>query len=147
MNEYFWEEAGQLKSGSLSDVPEGDIEYGTLQDAAGMLQKVGCCGSQVHTSDSPYVRFCLRVLEFCAARDGRVFETVYRGTRSSRPENEYRVLFGCADKDVAATYGAVKQYSGIKGLVLPSLAKSVLTDDYSQMDEEIIFFWNQNTHV
>ena len=49
-------------------------------------------------------------------------------------------MFGTTDKEVAKSYGNIKVYENIKGLRTVSTMKSVKTGDWSDTDEEIIFF-------
>jgi hypothetical protein len=85
----------------------------------------------------------LDVLRIAVKKYGQRFDLIYRGVRSNRPDCEYKIMFGSTDIKVASFYGTIKEYRNIFGLRTTStIAKSVVTNDYDKIDEEIIFFPN-----
>lgn len=141
---YFYFEGGTLKAvDKCSQLPDDeDLEFCKLSDAVGYVQKLGCCGMKQHSIRSEYHRLCIEVLRWAVKNTGQVFPVVFRGVRSNRAESEHMILFGTRDKAVAAFYGStLKEYRNVRGiLVRTSHVKSVKTDDWSESDDEIIFF-------
>lgn len=141
---YFYFEDNILKiADSCSEVPDGEgVEFCKLGDAIHHIQHRGCCGRSQHIIQSDYHRLCLEVLRWAVKNRGELFPLVYRGYRSSRPDSEYKILFGSRDKEVAAFYGpTIKEYRNIRGILAKSsIAKSVKTNSWHETDDEIIFF-------
>jgi NAD-dependent SIR2 family protein deacetylase len=138
---YYYSEAGNLVyTKSVSEVPE-DLNYASNGDAVRYVQKLGCCGLSQHTIRGEYHQLCLDVLRSAVEEYGEVFPSVLRGVRSERNECDSLILFGTTSREVAEFYGSkeIREYRNVLGLRTLA-AKSVVTDDYSQVDEEIIFF-------
>lgn len=137
----YWLEGECLKGAPASQVPDECFDDACkISEAVGFVQKLGCAGRSQHVVSSEYHRCCLAVLRMAVEKYGETFPVLLRGTRSSRPDAEHQILFGTTDKTVAEFYGQVREYRNIKGLRTRSVALSVATDDYSQCDEEVIFF-------
>jgi nucleoside diphosphate kinase len=138
----FWLENGSLQwAASPSGVPDEVWDDAcTIYEAISFVQHLGCAGRSQHQIKTKYHETCLAVLRMAVQEYGEVFPVLLRGTRSARPDSEHRILFGTTNPDVASFYGEIRQYYNVRGLRTSSLVLSVVTDDYSQADEEIIFF-------
>lgn len=114
----------------------------TISEAVSHVQRIGCSGRCQHTIRNNYHATVLAVLQMAVKEYGQVFDVVYRGDSSARPDSDYRIMFATRDSAVAKFYGTVQERQNVRGLLTKSLVKSVVTDDYAQCDEEIIFFPN-----
>jgi hypothetical protein len=139
---HYWLENGNLQSAESPDGVPDEIwdTAATIYEAISFVQRLGCGSASQHTIKSAYHETCLAVLKMAVQTYGETFPVLLRGTRSSRPDSEYKILFGTTNPAIAEFYGEVREYRNIKGLRTRSLLLSVLTDDYSSQDEEIIFF-------
>lgn len=140
---YFYFKDGKLERvGSLYQVPEEEgVAFCKLADAIGYVQKLGCCGMSQHKIRNEYHHLCLEVLRWYVDNFGETFPLIFRGVRNERPDSEHLILFGTRDIEVAKFYGStIKKYTNIKGLRTASYVKSVKTEDWSEADDEIIFF-------
>jgi hypothetical protein len=138
----FWLEDGSLQwAASPSGVPDEVWDDAcTIYEAISFVQRLGCSGRSQHQIKSKYHETCLAVLRMAVQEYGEVFPVLLRGTRSSRPDSEHRILFGTTNPAVASFYGEIREYRNVCGLRTKSLVLSVVSGDYSQADEEIIFF-------
>jgi hypothetical protein len=138
----FWLEDDALQWAKSPDGVPDEVwdTAATIYEAITFVQRLGCGSASQHLIKSKYHETCLAVLRMAVREYGEVFPVLLRGTRSSRPDSEHRILFGTTNPDVASFYGEIREYRNIKGLRTRSLLLSVVTDDYSQQDEEIIFF-------
>ena len=138
----FWLKDGNLQWAESPDGVPDDVwdDACTVYEAISFVQRLGCSGRSQHQIKSAYHETCLAVLKMAVQEYGETFPVLLRGTRSSRPDSEYRIKFGTTNPAVAEFYGEIREYRNIKGLRTKSLVLSVVTDDYSQADEEIIFF-------
>lgn len=138
-NYYF--EGDRLVGLPASQVPDNKFyDACTISDAVRFLQHLGCIGRCIHTPTSEYHRACIATLKRATDIYGETFQLLFRGVRSDRPDSEYKILYGTTHRDIASFYGKILEYRQVKGLRTRTLAKSVVTNDYSQDDEEIIFF-------
>lgn len=139
---YFYIENDHLMMvDSCSEVPEKIEDFCKLHEAFAYVQKIGCCGWSQHRIRNNFHHLSLTVLRWAVQNLGEAYPKVYRGTRSERPDSEHLILFGTRNLAVAKFYGNnVKVYENVRGIISLSQAKSVLTDDYTESDEEIIFF-------
>lgn len=138
---YYYGETGNLVCAkSVSEVPE-NLDFASIGDAVRYVQKLGCCGLSQHKIRGEYHQLCLDVLRSAVEEYGEVFPAVLRGIRSERKESDSLILFGTTSREVAEFYGSkgIREYKNVLGLKTLA-ARSVTTDDYSQADEEIIFF-------
>ena len=138
----FWMEGDQLMSANkASQVPDEVFDDAcTISEAVSFVQRLGCVGRSQHVVKSAYHATVLAVLRFAVQQYGEDFPELLRGTRSDRPAAEHKILFGTTDYAVAEQYGTVRTYRNVRGLRTTSLVLSVVSDDYAQQDEEIIFF-------
>jgi hypothetical protein len=138
---YYRAEEGMMSADSFGGVPEEYIDVAeTAARAASYLTKLGCVGRSQHNPKDSYHITCLDALRQYIAEFGEVFEGVLRGTRSSRSEQEYKILFGTTDREVAEFYGdEVKEYAQILGIRILSARDSV-KEGSNEPDEEILFF-------
>jgi hypothetical protein len=134
---YFYLDLGNLV---VTNTPPEEIEYCTYTEALRHSCWLGSCGFNQHQFRDDFHVLCNKVLRWLVENYGEKFEVLYRGSRSDRLDSEYKILFGSTDEDVAAHYGPVKIYRNVKGFKHTSLLKSVKTDDYTESDEEVIFF-------
>lgn len=138
---YYYGKDGELKTAPTPmSVPEEIEDYANANDAVSLVQKLGCIGRSHHSISSEYHRLCLDVLKIAVEKHGEVFPMLLRGTRSDRPDTDHKILFGTTNKEVAQFYGEIREYQNIRGLKTRSTMKSVISDDLTEMDEEIIFF-------
>ncbi|NCJ06676.1 hypothetical protein GS597_09185 [Synechococcales cyanobacterium C] len=138
----FWMESGVLQSAdTASQVPDEVWDKAcTISEAVSFVQRLGCAGRSQHVVGSDYHETVLAVLRFAVECYGEEFPELLRGARSERPDAECKILFGSTDRAVAEQYGPVRSYRNVRGLRTASLVLSVVMGDYSQADEEIIFF-------
>lgn len=138
---YYYYQSGSIQAAAkCSEVPEDVESFVKIQNAVSFVQKLGCAGISQHKVNEEHHALCLDVLRIAVEKYGEVFPVLLRGVRSQRPDCDHKILFGTTDYSVAAEYGEVKEYRNVKGLRTRSTALSVVTGDYDQMDEEIIFF-------
>lgn len=141
---YYWVENGQIQSApKCSMVPDEVFENGRamkISTAVSSVQKDGCIGRSLHRTGDDWHETVLAILEMAVDKYGETFDILYRGTHSDRPDSDHRILFATTDKNVAEFYGSVKQYRTVKGLRTKSMKLSVVTGDYTQCDDEVIFF-------
>lgn len=137
---YYYRDSQLVAAQSLSDVPEDVEDYCKISEAVAFVQKIGCAGRSQHDIKTEYHQLCLDVLKIAVEKYGEVFPVLLRGTRSNRPEAEHKILFGTTQREVAEFYGEVREYKYVKGLRTASLMLSVVSGEYDQMDEEVIFF-------
>jgi hypothetical protein len=138
----FWLEDDALQWAKSPDGVPDEVwdDACTIYEAITFVQRLGCGRASQHQIKSAYHETCLAVLRMAVREYGENFPVLLRGVRSARPDSEHRILFGTTNPDVASFYGEIREYRNIKGLRTRSLLLSVVTDDYSQQDEEIIFF-------
>lgn len=138
----FWLEDGVLQSAaSASQVPDHAWDSAcTISEAVSFVQRIGCAGRSQHVVKGSYHESVLAVLKMAVEQYGEDFPELLRGIRSERPDAEHKILFGTTDRAVAEQYGTIRTYRNVRGLRTSSLVLSVVTDDYAQQDEEIIFF-------
>lgn len=138
---YYYFDNNELKIATVvSEIPEHINEWMTISDAVGYVRKIGCMGQHIHNCQKQSTKLALAVLRIAIYKYGQMFDKVYRGSKSSRPLSEYKLIFASPSREVAEFYGEVTELTNIRGLLTRSMAKSVVTDDYSQVDEEILFF-------
>lgn len=138
----YWLEGGSLMSATKASEVPGHAwnDACTIFEAISFVQRLGCSGRSQHIVKDGYHATCLAVLKMAVERYGQDFPVLLRGTRSARPDSEHKILFGTTDRAVAEFYGTVREYRNIRGLRTSSMVLSVVSDDYSRTDEEIIFF-------
>ena len=138
----FWIENGALQWVTTpSAVPDEFWDDAcTIAEAISFVQRLGCSGQSQHKIKSAYHATCLAVLQMAVQEYGEIFPVLLRGARSARPDAEHKILFGTTNPAVAEFYGDIREYRNVRGLRTKSLVLSVVTADYSQADEEIIFF-------
>lgn len=134
---YYWLAPEGLVGAPLSEVPEEVEDFWSIGDAVSYVQRLGCSGMNLHTQTPQTV---LDVLKLAVEKYGEVHQKVLRGTRSQRPLSEYKILFGTTDRKVAEFYGDVTEHLNVRGIKYAANTLSVVSGDYSQDDEEIIFF-------
>jgi hypothetical protein len=140
---YYYYYQGKLKiANKVSDIPEHIEEFTTITEAVSWLQRCGCAGISIHNEQRESIKLGIEVLKIAVYKYGQIFEKVYRGVRSSRPESEYKILYGSDKLEIAKKYGDVVEYKNVRGLLTNSWAKSVISEDIAEMDTEIIFFPN-----
>lgn len=138
---YYYLTDGQLKGTTALEVPDEYFDdCCTASEAVRFVQQLGCQGRSQHIIHSKFHRCALAVLRMAVERYGEVFPRVLRGCSGNLPIEKHLILFGSLDRRVAEFYGEVQEFKNIRGLRVNSQAKSVLTDDYTVSDEEIIFF-------
>lgn len=138
----FWLESGVLQSAAnAAGVPDECFEDAcTISEAVSFVQRLGCAGRSQHIVKDGYHATVLAVLKMAVEQYGEDFPELLRGTRSDRSDADHKILFGTTDRAVAEQYGTIRNYRNARGLRTTSLVLSVVSDDYSQQDEEIIFF-------
>jgi glycine cleavage system pyridoxal-binding protein P len=138
----FWLEGDVLQSApSAAAVPDEAFDDAcTIGEAVSFVQRLGCAGRSQHIIKDNYHATALAVLRMAVEQYGEDFPELLRGTRSNRSDSDHKILFGTTDRAVAEQYGIVRAYRNVRGLRTSSLVLSVVTDDYGQQDEEIIFF-------
>ena len=138
---YFRLDGETLIQKPLSEIGDEELEaFCSIEEAVSLVQTYGCVGFCQHKIRNDYHRTALAVLKMAVELYGEVFPVLYRGTRSSRPLDEHLILFGTTDMEIASWYGEVVEHRSVKGLRTLSTKISVVTEDYSRRDEEIIFF-------
>jgi len=138
----FWLESGVLQSAAkASAVPDEVWDTAcTIGEAVSFVHRLGCAGRSQHIIKDGYHSTVLAVLRMAVEQYGEDFPELLRGTRSDRPDAEHKILFGTTDRAVAEQYGNPRTYHNVRGLRTSSLMLSVVSEDYGQQDEEIIFF-------
>lgn len=138
---YYYLVDDQLKGSTASKVPDEYFDdCCKISEAVRFVQQLGCQGRSQHIIHSEFHRTALAVLRMAVEKYGENFPCVLRGCSGNLPVQNHLILFGTLDKNVAEFYGKIQEFKNIRGLRVNSQAKSVVTDDYSAIDEEIIFF-------
>lgn len=138
---YFYMQGEELTCAqSCSGVPDDVEDYARIMDAVNEVQSRGSWGLSQHKVEGSYHELCLKVLHLAVQLYGEEFPILYRGSRSKRPDSEYKIMFASPEKEVARFYGEVKEYRNIFGLKTHSNLKSVKSGDWSEIDIEVIFF-------
>ena len=128
-----------------SEIPDDIFDLTlTKHEAVDILEHLGAIGQNVHTSTKPIHLLALKIIRKCIEDHGEVFPVLYRGTSSLRPINEYKLLYGSPNIDIARFYkgpdGYIQVFRDVLGFRVSTRLKSVITNDWSQIDENVMFF-------
>lgn len=144
----FYPDGDQIKViSSINMIPDHINTYITIANSWSHLQKIGCIGWGQHQIVNDYHALAIAVLRWAIENGlGDTIPLVYRGVRDDFPDNRHLVIFGSPDLEVAKFYGdTIKEYHNVKGIkYIAACSPSVVTGDYDQIDEEVIFFPDQN---
>ena len=138
---YFIEGKYGLLMGDLSDIPIEVEDYWTVNEAFQCICKNSCLRLKRGTT----YELTLKILRWYFANFAEVFPILYRGINEGNADTaEDEFIFTTPNKVIAEWYagptGTIKEYRNTKGIAFKSPLKSVLTDDWSQSDIEVLVF-------
>lgn len=149
---YYLNRTKIIESEALSLVPENEeIRFCKISDAISYFSAPARCyqkGSRQEITND-YAYLCYEVLKIAISKYGKNFDKLYRGClKIGLKDEDHLMLFSTDDLDVVNFYGEkygwIKTYENVFGLLTYPLNKSVVTEDWSYSDREIIFVPQNN---
>lgn len=149
-NSFYQDENGSLIEvedyKKIPDKYQSSLSYQSrIMDAVYFFQVLGMTGyciqqkSEEMTDIYEDYDFYLEVLKVGFKRYKQRFDILYRGYRKERNDNDYQIIYTSPDINVARFYGDnIKEYRNVEGLLTYGTGKSVVTEDYQQIDHEVL---------